>query len=111
LSVSCGHKKTGPKAGFFVPEPDITWQQERLQREQRERLQREQLQREQLQQREPQQRERLPSEQQLQQQELQQQELRQEQQLLLFGRKRSWKQPAGQPGGRNISFDFPLLTI
>jgi hypothetical protein len=38
---------------------------------------------------------------------LQQQALQQEQPLLLFGRKRSWKQPAEQPGGRNISFDFP----
>jgi len=40
-------------------------------------------------------------------QQLQQQGL-QQQGLLLFGRKRSWKQPAEQPGGRNISFDFPL---
>jgi hypothetical protein len=43
-------------------------------------------------------------------QQLQQPVLRQEQQLLLFGRKRSWKQPAERPGVRNISFDFPLLT-
>jgi hypothetical protein len=34
----------------------------------------------------------------------------QEQRLLLFCHKRSWKRPAEQPGGRNISFDFPLLT-
>jgi hypothetical protein len=50
-------------------------------------------------------------EQQLQEPEQQQRELQQqEQQLLLFCHKRSWKQPAEQPGVRNISFDFPLLT-
>jgi len=49
-------------------------------------------------------REQLPSEPELQQQALQQRELQQEQQLLLFGHKRSRKRPAGQPGERNISF-------
>jgi hypothetical protein len=53
----------------------------------------------------------LPSEQQVQLQVQQQRELQQqEQQLLLFCRKRSWKQPGEQPGVRNISFDFPFLT-
>ncbi|OJZ10962.1 MAG: hypothetical protein BGP20_09980 [Thiobacillus sp. 63-78] len=48
---------------------------------------------------------------QLQEPEQPQQALRREQPLLLFCRKRSWKQPAEQPGERNISFDFPLLRI
>jgi len=60
-----------------------------------------------------QQQEQLPSEQQLPEPEQQQQqrELQQEQRLLLFCHKQSWKQPAEQPGERNISFDFPLLRI
>jgi len=41
----------------------------------------------------------------------QQEQVQQAQQLLLFCRKRSWKQPTEQPGERNISFDFPLLRI
>ena len=109
-SFSCRHKKTGPKAGFFVPEPGITWQEQREQQQVSSSVQ-----------------------QQVQQQRRQQQasaagaqlpsgssfpapaasssrQLQREQRLLLFCRKRSWKQPAEQPGGRNISFDFPLLT-
>jgi len=58
-----------------------------------------------------QQQEQLPSEQQLPEPAQQQQELQQEQRLLLFCHKQSWKQPAEQPGERNISFDFPLLRI
>lgn len=42
---------------------------------------------------------------------LRQRALRREQRLLLFDRKRSGKQPAEQPGERNISFDFPLSTV
>jgi len=57
------------------------------------------------------QQEQLPSEQQLPEPAQQQRELRQEQRLLLLCHKQSWKQPAEQPGERNISFDFPLLRI
>jgi hypothetical protein len=46
----------------------------------------------------------------LQQRALQQPAL-QQRALLLWNRKRSWKQPGEQPGGQNISFDFPLRTI
>jgi hypothetical protein len=70
-----------------------------LQQEQQVQLQQVQLQRVQLRQ-----------EQQLPEPEPSQREPQQEQQLLLFCRKRSWKQPGAQPGVRNISFDFPLLT-
>jgi delta 1-pyrroline-5-carboxylate dehydrogenase len=96
------HKKTGPKAGFFVPCARITWQGQRQQAQLPSGQQRQQAQ--------------LPSGQQLLQgqlpseQQLQQQAARREQQLLLSCRMRSWKQPAAQPGGRNISFDFPLLA-
>jgi hypothetical protein len=90
-----------------VPEPGITWQalqQEQEQRHQQERQEQELLPSERQEQ------ERLPSEQQLPEPEPQQQALQREQRLLVSCRKRSWKQPAEQPGGRNISFDFPLLT-
>jgi hypothetical protein len=93
--------------------PGITWQeQQQEQRREQQRQRREQQRQQQEQQRQQQeqqrqQQEQLPSEQ---QQVLQQQALQQEQRLLLFGRKRSWKQPAEQPGERNISFDFPLRT-
>jgi hypothetical protein len=85
--------------------PGITWQaqQEQVQQHQPEQgLQQEQ--------------ERLPWEQRLQQellaseQRLQERAARREQRLLLSCRKQSWKLPTAQPGGRNISFDFPLLA-
>ncbi|MGA9163200.1 MAG: hypothetical protein WBZ31_01975 [Thiobacillus sp.] len=104
--VSCGHKKTGPKAGFFVPWPGITW---REQEQQRQRPGQQEQQRQRPEQQE-QQRQR-PEQQALQQQEPEQQQaLQRAQQLLLFCRKRSWKQPTEQPGGWNISFDFPFRT-
>ena len=68
---------------------------------QQQALQQQALQQQALQQQAPQQRA-------LQQQEPQQRALQRGQQLLLFGRKRSWKQPAEQLGGRNISFEFSL---
>jgi len=109
LTGSCGHKKTGPKAGFFIPESGITWQ-----RRQRERQALQQREQQALQQREQQlpgqQQAQLPSEQQLREPE-RRQALQRGLQLLLFCRKRSWKQPEEQPEGRNISFDFPLLRI
>jgi hypothetical protein len=106
-------QKTGTKAGFLFLDPKITGRREQQAQSERlpsERLQQEQLPSERLQQ------ERLPSErlrqeQQLPEPEPQQQALQQEQALLLFDRKQSWKQPAEQPGGRNISFDFPLHTV
>jgi hypothetical protein len=114
--VSCGHKKTGPKAGFFVPWPGITWREQEQQRQrpgqqeqQRQRPEQQEQQRQRPEQQE-QQRQR-PEQQALQQQEPEQQQaLQRAQQLLLFCRKRSWKQPTEQPGGWNISFDFPFRT-
>jgi len=99
-------------AGFFVPCPGITWREREQQRQpeqQQRQPEQQQRQREQQRQQREQQRQR---EQQLPEPEpeLQRQALQREQQLLLSCRKRSWKQPAEQPGGWNISFDFPLLT-
>jgi hypothetical protein len=83
-----------------------------LQRERREQQALQQVQREQQlpEQRREQQLPEQRREQQLPEPEQQRQALQRGQQLLLFCRKRSWKQPAEQPGERNISFDFPLLT-
>jgi hypothetical protein len=105
-------KKNRPEGRFFVPAPGITWQQEqqRQPEQQQEQQRQPEQQQEQQRQRVRLQREQLQREQQLPEPEPQQQALQREQQLLLFGRKRSWKQPAEQPGERNISFDFPLLT-
>ena len=74
--------------------------------QQRQRPEQREQQRQQPEQREQQQAQRLPE----QEREQQQRALQREQQLLLFCHKRSWKQPAEQPGERNISFDFPFRT-
>jgi hypothetical protein len=105
-------KKTGPKAGFLSAKP-ITWQ-ERRGRQQRQRG-RQQRRREQQQRRREQRR--RQREQQRRQRGRQERELpRRGQQprergLLLFCRKRSEKQPAGQRTERSISLGIPLTKL
>jgi hypothetical protein len=85
--------------------PGITWQAQQEQQQEQQHQPEQGLQQEQ---------ERLPWGQRLQQelpeQRLQERAARREQRLLLSCRKQSWKLPTAQPGGRNISFDFPLLA-
>ncbi|MDP3123240.1 MAG: hypothetical protein Q8M46_01420 [Thiobacillus sp.] len=108
-------KKNRPEGRFCVPEPGITGQEQPGQRRQQQRrqLRQQRLQRRQQQQQRRQQQRQLRRQRRQQQQQLRSRlqplrsQLQQAQQLLLFGRKRSWKQPAERPGGRNISFDFP----
>ena len=90
-------KKTGPKAGFFMPSWPITWRErERVQPEQRQRVQRQEPEQPYQQQERQEQQER--------EQQLQQQERERLQERLLSCHKQTGTGPTERRAGRYISF-------